>query len=191
MTYRRARSLDRLLYEVNTRFPNRSKASDGWIGDAAHATRDSDHNPWVKDGTVGVVTAVDITDDSAPNVPEIADFIVKTLVRRRDPRVKYIIHESTMWRSYPKPGIPAWSPAPYSGSNSHTKHVHISVQPDKALYDSTKSWGLLGILTRGRNVDAAIARIKAAIRANPNRPRRLEKLRAALRSLRSIAARRK
>ena len=142
MTYRRAKSLDKLVAEVNARFPNRSKTSDGWIGDAAHASRDSDHNPWVKDGDVGVVTAEDITEDDAPGVPEIADFIVKTLVKRRDRRVKYLIHESTIWRSYDKPGIPAWTPAPYSGTNAHIKHVHVSVQPMKSLYDSVAPWGI-------------------------------------------------
>lgn len=140
---RPAKSLLVLFDEVNTRFPNRSKASDGMLGDAAHATRESDHNPWVKDGTTGVVTAADITDDSAPGVPEIADLIVQTLVARRDRRVKYIIHEGRIWRSYDKPGIPKWTPAPYTGSNLHFKHVHVSVWDDKNLYDDTSPWGIL------------------------------------------------
>lgn len=139
---RPAKALLALVGEVNTRFPNRSKASDGMLGDAAHATRDSDHNPWVQDGSVGVVTAVDITDGSAPGVPEIADLIVSTLVSRRDQRVKYIIHEGTIWRSYDKPGIPAWTPAPYTGSNGHFQHVHVSVLPEKVHYDSTAPWGI-------------------------------------------------
>lgn len=143
MAYRRAKSLDQLLNEVNKRFPKRSKVSDGWIGDAAHASRDSDHNPWVKDGSIGVVTAVDITEDAQGGFKEIADFIVQTLVRRRDRRVKYIIHEGLIWRSYDKPGIPAWTPSRYSGANGHFQHVHVSVQPSKSLYDSMASWGVL------------------------------------------------
>ena len=31
--------------QVNKRFPKRKKDSDGWIGDAAHQDRESDHNP--------------------------------------------------------------------------------------------------------------------------------------------------
>lgn len=139
---RPARSLTVLLDEVNARWPNRSKASDGLLGDASHQTRDSDHNPWVKDGTTGVVTAVDITDDAAPGVPEIADLIVQTLVQRRDARVKYLIHEGTMWRSYDKPGIPAWEPAPYTGTNGHFAHAHVSVWDEKDLYDFTAPWGI-------------------------------------------------
>lgn len=159
---RPAKSLTILLSEVNTRFPNRSKVSDGMLGDAAHATRDSDHNPWVKDGNVGVVTAVDITEDSAPGVPEIADLIVETLVERHDPRVKYIIHEGLIWRSYAKSGIPAWHPAPYDGPNGHFHHCHVSVWDSKALYDSTVTWGIWPapkedrVMTRGPHPDAAL-----------------------------------
>ena len=55
--WRVAESLQRLLDQVNQMAPVRSKASDGAIGDASHQTRDSDHNPWVTDGNIGVVTA--------------------------------------------------------------------------------------------------------------------------------------
>ncbi|HKV33547.1 MAG TPA: hypothetical protein VJP89_04485, partial [Pyrinomonadaceae bacterium] len=61
MAWRVAKSLLRLREQINELAPNRSKASDGTIGDAAHASRKSDHNPWVKDGSIGVVTAMDIT----------------------------------------------------------------------------------------------------------------------------------
>src|SRR5688500_3284745 len=61
--WRVAKSLLTLRDEVNQAAPQRSKASDGTIGDAAHCRRQSDHNPWVRDGNIGVVTAMDITDD--------------------------------------------------------------------------------------------------------------------------------
>ena len=61
MAWRVAQSLIRLRDQINLAAPTRSKASDGTIGDAAHATRDSDHNPWVKEGALGIVTAMDIT----------------------------------------------------------------------------------------------------------------------------------
>ena len=44
MAWRVARSLDVLLGQLNALAPERSKASDGSIGDAAHASRSSDHN---------------------------------------------------------------------------------------------------------------------------------------------------
>jgi hypothetical protein len=39
-----------LRAQVNKRWPTREKASDGWIGDRAHASRKSDHNPDGVDG---------------------------------------------------------------------------------------------------------------------------------------------
>jgi hypothetical protein len=63
MAWRPAKSLIQLRDQINQIAPNRSKASDGTIGDAAHASRASDHNPWVREGDAGVVTAIDITHD--------------------------------------------------------------------------------------------------------------------------------
>ncbi|HSX67221.1 hypothetical protein [Nocardioides sp.] len=171
--WRLAKSLETLRTEVNNRWPTRNKASDGTIGNAEHASRDSDHNPWVKDGTMGVVTAIDLTDDEA-----VADVIARTLVARRDRRIKYVIFNRTIWRSYDKPGIPAWTPAPYSGVNAHLKHVHVSVQSDKARYDSTAPWGLT--LTR---VARARRLLKAAL---VRRPKDAAKIRTALEALKGL-----
>lgn len=105
------------------------------VGDAAHRTRDSDHNPWV-DG--GVVTAFDITDDILHGCQ--VSFIAEAIRASRDPRVKYVIYNRRMFSSYVARGVPAWEWRPYTGSNPHVKHMHISVQPDVALYDSPKPW---------------------------------------------------
>ncbi|HKY57649.1 MAG TPA: hypothetical protein VJL80_06400 [Aeromicrobium sp.] len=187
MTWRLAKSLDKLRAEVNDLFPGRSKVSDGTIGDAAHATRTSDHNPWVKDGTTGIVTAIDITEDAERGIPEIADFIVSTLVERRDPRVKYIIHEGRIWRSYDKPGIPAWTSAPYTGTNGHFKHVHVSVQPEKVRYDSLDSWGLEAafreaMAPKATRVTRARELLTAALKATTNTTRKT-RIRAGLAAL--------
>ncbi|TIL32421.1 hypothetical protein [Mesorhizobium sp.] len=37
--------LDTLHSQVNRLAPKRSKLSDGWLGDAKHSMRKSDHNP--------------------------------------------------------------------------------------------------------------------------------------------------
>ena len=84
--WRVAESLQRLLEQVNQMAPDRNKASDGSIGDPRHQSRASDHNPWVIDGNIGVVTARDITHDprNGCDAQKIADSIVAS----RDPRVK-------------------------------------------------------------------------------------------------------
>lgn len=181
MSWRLAKALDELRAEVDERWPNRSRVSDGTIGDAEHATRDSDHNPWVKDARgEGVVTAIDITGSDADR-PDIADFIVHTIIRRRDKRVKYVIHDRQIWRSYNKPGIPAWTPAPYMGKNAHLKHVHVSVKPEPAAYDSTVHWGVSRMPSR---VDKARELLRAA---RPNRPKGAQaKIDAALHALEGV-----
>ncbi len=142
MSWRVARSLEQLRDGINDAYPNRSKASDGTIGDPRHQSTDSDHNAWVRDGGVGVVTALDITHDPAHGCD--CNEIVAALLASRDPRIKYVIWNRTMWRSYEKPGIPKWTPSPYRGSNAHDHHFHLSVQPTKDLYDSTATWSIDG-----------------------------------------------
>lgn len=144
MTWRNSRATMKLRDELNAIFPARSKASDGTIGDAAHATRTSDHNPWVPDpaGIVdGVVTAIDLTDDDKVG----ADMakVVKYLTQvSRDPRIKYIIHEGRIYSSYPANGAPAWAARAYGGPNGHFKHIHVSVNEEPHHFDSAADWGL-------------------------------------------------
>lgn len=147
MAWRLARSLQTLRDQVNTLSPNRSKVSDGTIGDAEHASRSSDHNPWVKDGNTGIVTAIDITDDEGHGIDNWA--LGEALRRSKDRRIKYIIADGKIAnaKSVTKGGktYAAWAWSPYVGKNSHHHHVHVSVQPEKALYDDTSRWPLDGI----------------------------------------------
>lgn len=143
MGVRKAKSIEVLFDEFNTRFPGRSRLSDGWLGDAAHQSRTSDHNAWIEDGPDRIVSAGDITEDAEGGFKEIIDWAFRVIVGRRDPRVKYLIHEDRILRSYEKPGIPAWTWDEYDGPNGHFKHGHVSVLPEKRFYDSTAPWGLL------------------------------------------------
>lgn len=141
-SWRVAESLDVLLREVNTRWPGRPDDSDGSVGDAGHATRTSDHNPWVIPPKGGVVTARDFTEWTVAGV-EMNDVLVEHLRASHDPRIKYVISDGRMFSSYPTSRCPAWEWRTYSGSNDHRKHVHVSVQPAPGLFDSTAPWGLL------------------------------------------------
>jgi hypothetical protein len=134
MAWRTANALRRLREQINAMAPQRSKASDGTIGDAAHASRESDHNPWVKDGDMGVVTAIDITDDPAGGCS--AKDIVAALIASQDLRIKYIIWNKQITSATNHP----WTPRPYNGKNPHIKHFHLSVKSDPLQYDSVSSW---------------------------------------------------
>jgi DNA/RNA endonuclease G (NUC1) len=132
--YRIARALDVLCQQVNAAAPNRSRLSDGWIGDKRHQIRTSDHNPWVTDEGTGVVTALDLTHDPSNGFD--ANTLAEALRRARDPRVKYVIWNRRIMSSTIQP----WEWRPYTGMNPHTLHLHVSVQPDKAAYDSEATW---------------------------------------------------
>lgn len=148
MTWRVAEALDTLLGEINDRSPNRSKASDGALGDAAHASRNSDHNPWVKDGSTGVVTARDFTNDPAHGFDssDFAEWLRKRCKGGTERRVKYIISDrriasESFSAADRAKGRKAWEWWPYNGLNAHLHHVHVSVASSKALYDNQGSWG--------------------------------------------------
>lgn len=136
MTWRVAACLLQLRAQIDLMAPMRSKANDGTIGDFSHAARESDHNPWVRDRGVGVVTAIDITDD--PDDGCNAAALVAALIASRDSRIKYLIWNRQIISSNVSP----WSWRQYSGRNPHTKHFHLSVHADKGLFDSTIPWSL-------------------------------------------------
>lgn len=132
-----APSLVALYDQADARFPDRSIASDGTIGDAAHADRVSDHNPAPYTDGKSYVTAADLTDwDPRFDVDE----MLENLRQERDPRIKYGISDGRFFSSYATPDRAAWAWAPYNGLNGHFKHVHISVlMSDVGLFD-TSSW---------------------------------------------------
>lgn len=133
MSWRLAGALVTLREQVNAAHPERSKKSDGSIGDEAHAASVSDHNP----DRAGVVRAIDLTDDPAHGFD--ASEFAELLRVQRDPRVKYVISDR---RIFAGPNGPQpWVWRPYNGDNPHTSHVHISTQPTTAG-DDTHRWAI-------------------------------------------------
>lgn len=132
--WRLAASLRALRDTVNAMAPSRSKLSDGSIGDAVHATRDSDHNPWVVHEGKGIVTAIDVTHDPQGGCD--AGRLAEALRLGRDPRVKYVIFDRRIFSSTIQP----WQWRPYGGANPHSHHIHVSVAPSVERFDDTTLW---------------------------------------------------
>jgi hypothetical protein len=129
MAYSIAPATKAALAQATALWPDRSRASDGTIGDSAHAARRSWHNPSRPDGTPdpnGVVYAFDLTHDPTHGCD--AHALVRAAVARRDPRVLEAISMRRIWTK--KRAAEGWRP--YSGSNPHDKHAHVSVDPDHA-----------------------------------------------------------
>jgi hypothetical protein len=136
MTWRLARSLETLRDEINAAAPTRSKASDGTIGDTAHSSRASDHNP----NSAGVVRAMDVTDDKPTFSADALANAVAGLLGKH-PALGSGAYVIWNWRIVSTDRLrEGWRP--YSGSNGHTKHVHISVATAASGYDSTAPWGV-------------------------------------------------
>jgi len=127
MSWRVAKSLDVLLAQINAYAPNRSKVSDGSIGDAAHASRSSDHNPWYGPG---IVTARDYTHDPVHGMN--CQFLADQLTTSGDKRIKYVIWNHRIWEH-------GWTA--YNGANPHDHHLHLSVVASPAC-DDTSLWRL-------------------------------------------------
>lgn len=133
---RRAQAMVALLHQVDRQFVRRDTDSDGWIGDSAHQSRPSDHNP----NKAGVVQAQDFDEDHGVNDQKVGRWLWRELAISRDKRIKYIIYEGQMISSYPTRNYPAWYPRPYSGDNKHLKHLHLSLQDAPSLYDDPSPW---------------------------------------------------
>lgn len=155
--WRAANSLTTLLKQVNAMYPDRSKASDGLLGDTQHSTTMSDHNP----DASGIVYAVDVTHDPAHglNIAELA----MALTNSRDVRIKYVIANGRIW-------FPASGWRTYTGSNPHTQHMHLSVTSERGDDDTLwqigedmiedtdnefSRWNLTHMFTRARGSDRA------------------------------------
>lgn len=117
------------LNEANDIWPGRNKASDGTIGDAAHSSRSSDHNPDPR----GIVHAFDLTHD--PHTGPDCSVLAERLRVRGDRRIKYVIWDRRIWNPSVLGGWRA-----YGGSNPHTKHMHVSVKSGETYENDVSPW---------------------------------------------------
>ena len=116
----------KLREQINKTYPARDKATDGWIGNVRHQKTKSDHNP---DAKTGIVRALDIDADLAKGVDswELAEAIRQS-AKAGDKRLSYIIHNQKIASA-----SLGWVWRPYSGSNPHISHIHVSFKPSGDL----------------------------------------------------------
>lgn len=155
MAWRLAKGLEKLREQVNAKYPQRSKSSDGSVGDTSHSARKSDHNP----DSRGVVHAIDITHDPRNGFDSyrFADHLLAT----QDPRISYIISNRRIGSgpSGQAPGV--WRK--YTGSNAHDHHVHISIVASRE--DDTSEWNIGDKPNTSQPNAPAVADTKAEIAA--------------------------
>ena len=108
-----------LREQIDDAFPDRDRKSDGWIGDAKHSNRKSDHNP---DPSNGIVRAIDV-DKNLDSRPSTGAYLADQIRQcaKKDKRIAYVIYAGKIAsaKSF-------WRWRTYSGVNSHHAHIHIS-----------------------------------------------------------------
>ena len=135
-----------LLRQASALAPKRMKASDGLLPSAAHLkiSPNSDHNTGL---------AVDLTHDPKNGI-DCAEIFEKL---KEDERVSYLIFNKKIWsRKHAKSGN-----RPYSGSNPHTKHLHVSIHPHMANDTSPWFWWM--------NQPKIVNQVKAALQPAPKK----------------------
>jgi hypothetical protein len=120
-----------LFAAVDAVFPNRGHAQDGTVGDLAHLTGTSGHNP---DDTPGVtaerqdadtrpeVRAADVDTQGVDGDAVVAAVLGDASALRL---LIYIIWNRHIWRA-----SNGWQREAYNGSDPHDRHMHFSGHPD-------------------------------------------------------------
>jgi hypothetical protein len=136
----------------NTIAPNRAKDSDGTVGDLAHTTSPSGHNPDDTPGSrperedadnIAEVRAADVTTDlRQPGVTmeQVVQSVLATPAERD--RLIYIIFNRRIWRK-----SNGWRQETYTGSDPHDRHAHFSGDPN-----SDNDGGPWNSITKGADV---------------------------------------
>lgn len=138
--------------ELDRSFPNRDKASDGTIGDAAHNASPSGHapdetgNPEATDAdSINEVHARDVDTDlrqAGWNMERVVKLIVARCKSGQERRVWYIIYNRRIWSARD-----GFTQRAYGGGDPHDTHMHISFKSGSGAgtgnpENITSSWGI-------------------------------------------------
>jgi hypothetical protein len=146
------RGLTTVRNEFNAVFPGRDKASDGSVGDLAHQTSSSGHNPdrtgraEYKDGdSLDEVRAIDVDRDLVRGSgTDWMELVVQYLVRKARAGgyipFRYIIYKRRIWSR-----TDGWKTRTYTGANKHDKHAHFSGDYTQTADNWTGSLGLASV----------------------------------------------
>jgi hypothetical protein len=117
-----------LRKQTDLRWPGRDRRSDGWVGDAAHSARKSDHNP-DKDGWVH---ALDIDENMGKRGPWRNGRTARQLANQLRlyaasdlpgaDRIKYVVYEGRLTSGTYRATWWKWR----KGNWGHYQHIHIS-----------------------------------------------------------------
>lgn len=109
------------------------------IGDAAHSSRYSQHNP----NSRGSVNAVDIREDGegASAILDM-DALRDDFITQQDPRLWYVIHEGWIYSRTRN-----FRPKQYTGINAHNTHLHVSIVTQAWAEQSLDPWVLPSLNT--------------------------------------------
>lgn len=140
--------LDELRDQLNARFPNRDKSSDGTIGDTAHQGSSSSHNPdrtgnpEYRDGdSRDEVRARDVDADlrdSETTMENVVQLWVTLARAGRMPWLRYLIFAGRIWHKNDN-----FKTRVYNGSDKHLNHAHVNTDfTDYADTVTGTDWGL-------------------------------------------------
>lgn len=130
---RGAPSILAMRAEADRIAPRRDRASDGIVGDRAHAARRSDHNPDAR----GIVHAIDLDHDPGRGWDAHArcEHLRNRAAAGLEPRLTYVISNHRIASA-----AHGWYWRSYGGSNAHTAHAHHSIGYTLAAENDTSPW---------------------------------------------------
>lgn len=130
MSYTIPPSLKAIIADANRVAPNRSRASDGTIGDLAHQAQgsSSDHNPDAR----GIVHAVDVTNDPANGMDtwHWGQIVASRMIAGFETRVEYLVSNDGQKDVIFHPSVHGnrWVQNGSSPKQEHRNHLHTSIK---------------------------------------------------------------